>query len=144
MIYLILATLLLTLLTVFAALASRNLNTNIATAIIQMAALLAPMTVALPIFLKKEHTNSKLGVLTAVAAGILIGLYSLVINKAFTVNKLGVVIPAVFGGAIILTTLAGYFLFKEKLNTFELIGLIFVLAGFCIIVYVRSQTGYEA
>lgn len=80
----------------------------------------------------------------AIAAGLSIGLYGLVINKAFTVNKLGVVTPAVFGGAIVLTTLAGYLLFKEKLNTIEVIGLIFVLIGFCLIVYARAQTGYEA
>lgn len=144
MIYLILAALLLTLLTVFAASASRNLNTNIATAIIHVVAIFMPLAVAMPAIAKKEFLNQKHGILMAVAAGISIGLYGLVVNKAFTVNKIGIVTPAVFGGAIVLTTLAGYFLFKEKLNTFEFIGLALVLAGFCLIVYARAQTGYEA
>lgn len=143
MIYLILATLLLTVLTIFAALASRNLNTNIVTAIVHTTAVFIPLTVALPAIMKKEYANHKFGIMMAIAAGISIGLYGLVINKAFTVNKLGVITPAVFGGAILFTTLAGYFLFKEKLNTLEFIGLVFVLAGFCLIVYARSQTGYE-
>ncbi len=144
MIYLILATLLLTALTVFAASASRNINTNIATAIIHTVAIFIPFMVAFPAIAKKEYVNHKYGIMMAIAAGISIGLYGLVINKAFTVNKLGVVTPAVFGGAIILTTLAGYFLFKEKLNVLEFAGLIFVLIGFCMIIYARAQTGYEA
>lgn len=144
MIYLILATLLLTILTIFAASASRNLNTNIVTAIVHTSAVFVPLMVALPAIVKKEYTNHKFGIMMAIAAGISVGLYGLAINKAFTVNKLGVVTPAVFGGAILLTTLAGYFLFKEKLNNIELLGLVFVLAGFCLIAYARSQTGYEA
>jgi drug/metabolite transporter (DMT)-like permease len=144
MIYLILATLLLTVLTIFAALASRNLNTNIVTAIVHTSSIFIPFAVAIPAIVKKEYMNHKFGIIMAIAAGLSVGLYGLTINKAFTVNKLGVVTPAIFGGAILLSTLAGYFLFKETLSTLEFIGLIFVLAGFCLIVYARSQTGYEA
>lgn len=144
MIYLVLATLLLTLLTVLAATAARNLNTNIATAIIHVTSVFIPLIIAFPAIAKREFANYKFGIMMAIAAGLSVGLYGLAVNKAFTVNKLGVVTPAVFGGAILLSTLAGYFLFKEKLNTLEFIGLVFVLAGFCLIVYARAQTGYEA
>ena len=144
MIYLILATLLLTALTLFAASASRNLNTNIVTVIAHSFAVVAPLIAAFPAIAKKEYVNHKYGVFMAIAAGISVGLYGLVINKAFTVNKLGVVMPAVLGGTILLTVLAGYFLFKEKLNILEFLGLVFVLIGFCIIIYARAQTGYEA
>lgn len=144
MIYLILATLLLTLLTVFATSAARNLNTNLVTAVVHTVSVFIPFAVALPAIAKKEYIDHKFGILMAIAAGLSVGFYGLTINKAVTVNKLGVVAPAVFGGAILLSTLAGYFLFKEKLNTIEFIGLIFVLAGFCLIVYARSQAGYEA
>ena len=144
MIYLVLALILFSILNLTAAAAARNLNTNIATVVINVVAVLLPLAVALPAIAKKGLAGHKFGLIMAVITGILVGFYALSMNKAFTLNKVGVLVPAVFGGTVFLTAVISFFLFKERLNTVEAVGLGLVFIGLMVIIYARAQTGYES
>ena len=74
----------------------------------------------------------------AVLGGIVISLFVLALNKSFTQNKVGVVAPVVFGGAILISTVLSYFIFKEKIDGIETVGLVLVLAGLGFLIYARA------
>lgn len=137
MIYIILALLLYSIGIMFAAAASRHLNTNLAAAIMGAVSTVIPLLVIIPLLAKKGTQSPKFGILMAVAAGILISLFVMALNKSYAENKVGIVAPVVFGGAIFLSTILSYFIFKEKVSHLQTIGLIFLAIGFSTIIYAR-------
>ncbi len=74
----------------------------------------------------------------AALGGTLVGLFTLAANKSFTQNKVGIITPVIFGGAILLSTILSYFLFKEKLTLIEGVGLTLVLVGLAFVIYARA------
>ena len=125
MIYILLAMLLYSIATLFAVAATRHANTNLASALINTMSALIPIAVVVPTLSKKAFANQKFGLIMAICSGLLVGLFVMSINKAFAVNKVGIVTPVVFGGAIFMTTILSYFIFKEKISQLQLLGLIF-------------------
>jgi len=138
MVYLILALVLYTMATLFGASASRNLNTNLVAVIANVLSAAVPLAVIIPSVMRGSLHFQKYGVVMAVLGGASVGLFVMAINKSFTLNKVGIVTPVVFGGTILLTTILSYFLFKEKITPVELIGLSLVLAGILLIIYARA------
>ncbi len=138
MVYLVLALLFYTAAILIGATASRNANTNLVSAIVNTISALVTISVLIPILSKKNFTGHKYGVLMAVLGGIVIGLFTMTLNKSFTQNKVGIVAPIVFGGAIFLSTVLSYFIFKEKITALEGIGLALLGIGFAIIIYARA------
>lgn len=138
MIYLFLAIIFFTATALFSAAASRKINPFLATLILNIFSIATPM-----IFLAFNKTkdfdlSARTAVLFAALAGLSVGAYGLILNKSFTVNKVGVVIPIIFGGTIILSTILSYFIFKESLKAFEIAGLALILIGIGFIIYARS------
>lgn len=123
---------------VLGAAASRNTNTNLAAAITNIVSGLVPVLVTIPLFTKKTFTNQRLGILLAVACGIMIAAFVMAVNKAYAENKVGIVAPAVFGGAIFLSTVLSYFVFKEKVSSLQLLGLLLLAIGFGIVLFARA------
>ncbi|OVE78869.1 hypothetical protein BVY01_04280 [bacterium I07] len=76
----------------------------------------------------------------AALSGIIVSLFVLTLSKSFTQNKIGIITPVIFGGAILFTTILSYFLFKEKITVTEGIGLGLVLAGLAVVIYARATT----
>ncbi|QQR63661.1 hypothetical protein IPH70_04125 [Candidatus Roizmanbacteria bacterium] len=52
-------------------------------------------------------------------------------------NKVAIVSPMVFGGAIFLSTILGYVIFKEQVSRFQAIGLFFLAVGLGFVIYAR-------
>lgn len=137
MIFIILSMLLYTVATLAGAAASRHLNTNIQTAITNTVSAFVPIIVAANLVAKKTFSPNRFGILMAVLSGMAVGLFVMALNKSFSVNKVGIVTPVVFGGAIFLSTLLSYFIFKEKVSLLQGIGLLLLAAGFITIIYAQ-------
>ena len=138
MLYLIGAAILYTIAVLLGALSARNANTNLAGGITNLVGAVLPLTLAAVEFSRKPFQNQKLGVLAAVAGGVAIALFVIVLNKSFVINKVGIVTPIVFGGSILLSTLAGYLVFKERVTPYQLIGLSLLMAGLAFIAYSKA------
>lgn len=70
--------------------------------------------------------------------GVAAGIYIMALSKSFSENKVALVVPIVYGGTILLSSVLSYFIFKEKISLIEGIGLLLVLAGLAIILYARA------
>lgn len=138
MIYIFVALICYTAALLFVTAAARNLNTNLSTAIINVVSAIVPIVISIPILSKKSLASQRFGVSMAVLAGIMIALYGLAFAKGISINKVGVVAPVVFGGAIFLSTILSYFIFKEKVSQLQLIGLLFLALGFSLVIYARA------
>jgi uncharacterized membrane protein len=138
MVYIILAMVFYAAAIIFGAAASRNTNTNVAAAVTNIVSAIIPVVAIIPILTKKLVVNQKLGIIFAVIGGVLIAFFVMSLNKAYEVNRVGIVAPIVFGGAIFLSTFASYFVFKEKITAVQLIGLILLGLGLGFIVYARG------
>jgi len=137
MMYIIAALLLYTATIILGAYASRNANSSLVTAIMNTISAILPIAIIVPYLSKININNSKYGIIAAIFAGATIALFTLSLNKSFTVNKVGIVTPIVFGGAIFLSTLLSAILFKEKVSILQGLGLAFLGLGFMIVTYAR-------
>ena len=138
MIYIILAMIFYTIIVLTGTAASRHLNTNLVAAITNLVSAIVPVAVVAPILAKKSFTSSKFGVAMALIDGFFIALFAMSLTKSFSLNKIGIVTPIVFGGSILLSTVASYFIFKEKISVTEGLGLVLVLAGLSVVIYARA------
>ena len=137
MIYIIVALLLYTATIILGAYASRNADSSLVTAIMNTMSAILPIAIIAPFLSKINIQSSKYGIIAAICAGAAIALFTLSLNKSFTVNKVGIVTPIVFGGAIFLSTLLSAVLFKEKVSMIQGVGLTFLGIGFIIVTYAR-------
>lgn len=138
MIWIIIASVIYGVAIVLAAVASRNANTTVVAAILNTVSAVIPIAVAIPLLEKKTLQQQKYGLIMAVATGVLIAFFVMAVNKAYAVNKVGIVAPAVFGGAIFLSTAISYFALKEKISLLQAIGLLMLAIGFGVIIYARA------
>jgi uncharacterized membrane protein len=139
MVYLVIALLLYTAAILIGAIASRNANTNIVSAVTNLISVVIPVIIIIPVMSKKTFVSQKYGILMAVLGGLVISLFVLALNKSFTQNKIGIVAPVVFGGAILLSTVLSSFIFKEKISSIEGAGLVLMLGGLMVLLYARAN-----
>lgn len=137
MLYLILASVFYAAATIVLTIASRNLNTIVVTAILNTISAIIPLTIVLVSGNKGNILNQKYGLLMTVVAGVLISFFSLALTKSYSVNKVAIVAPTVFGSAIFLSAIFSYFLFKEKISLLQGIGLALLFAGLVFVIYAR-------
>lgn len=140
MLYIFLATIFYSGVVIFATFASRAINSNLVTAIVNTVSALIPIAIVLPLLGKRLLENDKLGLIAAVFAGVCVAFFALSLNKSFQANKVAIVTPIVFGGMIFLTSILSYFLFKEKVSLIQFSGLTFLGIGLLLIIY-ASYTG---
>ncbi len=141
MLFIVLAMLLYTATIMLGTAASRNASTVLVSVIMTAVSAIVPLLISVPILQKKDFHGHRFGIIMAGLGGITIALFTLAINRSYEINKVGVVAPVVFGGAIVLSTLLGYFIFKEKISVVELVGLLITIAiGFGIIIYSRATS----
>lgn len=138
MIYLFIALIFYAIAILFGTAASRNVNTNLAAGLQNVLAAVIPLAVAIPFISKKAIQSHKFGIVMALLGGISIAIFAMALNKSFAMNKVGIVTPIVFGGAIFLSTLLSTIVFKEKITAIEALGLTVLAIGFGIIIYARA------
>lgn len=137
MIYIFLASLLYTAAITVGTLASRSANTNLVAGVINAVSAIIPIALVIPILNAKTFADSKMGLIYAVIAGLLIALFTMALGKAVSENKVAIVSPIVFGGAIFLSAILGYVVFKEQVSRFQTIGLFFLAVGLGLVIYAR-------
>ena len=140
MIYIFAAMILYTVAILVGAAASRNLHPVITSAVMNTVAAAIPIAAMVPLIGKKVVVGSGLGIWLAIAAGALIALFTLAITKSYAENKIGIVAPMIFGGAILLSTVLSALIYKEKISVIEGVGLAVLAVGFAIITYARATT----
>jgi len=123
MIYIILALLFYSAAIMFGAYASRNANSNLVSAVMNILSAVIPIAVIIPLLSKKLIGDSRLGILYAAIAGVAIALFTMALNKSYSVNKVAIVAPIVFGGAIFLSAILSSIFFKEKIGLLQGVGL---------------------
>jgi|SRR3989344_1229973 len=138
MIFIFIAMIFYTIAILFGVSASRHANSNLVAALTNIVAAVIPLVVAAPLLNKKTIQNHRFGVLMALAAGVAIAIFAMAIVKSYSINKVGIVTPIIFGGAIFLSTILSYFIFKEKVTQLQLVGLVFLAVGFSLIIYSRA------
>lgn len=77
--------------------------------------------------------TTKNGVVYSLIAGVAIGLFTLVMMRIFQKGSLGYVMPVVYGGAVLLSTVAGWLFFDGKINTLQVAGLLLVVTGIILV-----------
>lgn len=123
----------------FGSTASRHANTNLVAAIVNLISAIIPIAIIIPILSKKllENPNAKLGILMAVITGIAIAFFTMSLNKSYSENKVAIVAPIVFGGAIFLSAILSNLFFKEKISLFQGTGLVLLAVALLLITYAR-------
>lgn len=137
MIYIFLATIFYSLEIIVGTYASRIANTYLVVTVINIVSAILPTIIALPYLSKANYHDQKLGLLASIVAGILIALFGIALTKSYAVNKVAVVVPIVFGGSIFISAILSFVIFKEKISTFQGIGLFFLAIGLIIVTYAR-------
>lgn len=138
MIYIILALLFYTVAIMIGTIASRSTDSNLVSAIVNIVSAIIPTVVVIPMLNKKVVDNGKLGILFAVVGGIAVALFTMALNKSYAVNKVAIVAPIVFGGAIFLTAILSYLFLKEKMTVIQSLGLAFLGIGVVLIIYAKA------
>lgn len=120
------------------AVASRNANSSLVSLIVNTVSVIIPLGVVLPIFNSKLLHSSKYGIILAVLAGVAIAIFGLAIAKSYSSDKVAIITPLVFGGAIFISSIASFFFLKEKVTPFQTIGLILLGAGLLFVIYAKA------
>lgn len=118
--------------------ASRSGDSSFVTTIINLVSFVLPLVIIAPSVSRQFLADNKLALIWAVATGFAIAIFTLFINKAFQVEKVGIVSPMVFGGAIAISSLGSYLIFGDKLNLVQLIGLGLVVVGVLVIAWSKA------
>ncbi len=118
-------------------LASRKLNAVVLSAIVNSVSAIVPIVLAYPFITRSALPESRYGIALGVLGGILIAIFTIALNKSYALHKVAIVSPIVFGGAIVLSSILGTILFKERLSYLEMSGLSIVACGIGIIIYAK-------
>lgn len=119
--------------------ASRHLNTNLASGIINLISAVIPLAVAIPLVTKRSLVNSKFGLSIALLGGVCVAIFAMALSKSYSVNKVGIVSPVVFGGAILLSAILSLIFLKEKITLLQVVGMFILALGLGVIIYARAS-----
>ena len=138
---LIAATVLYTLFDLFVAKAGGKLNDNLAATIFNGIGAIIPLVIYM---LYKSNSNTKTttsGLIYSVLAGVAIAAFSIILVNLFArAENVSFILPAIYGGTVILCSLAGIFIFKESLSPVGIAGVVLSSVGIVLLVYSRLQT----
>lgn len=139
MIYIALATIFYSVFIIANTIAARVIDPVFAAAVVTAVSAIIPVVVAIR---AQTLTLTPLqGVGVAFSAGICVALYSIFLNRAFATEKVGVVVPIVYGGSLVITTLLSLVVFRERIGTLQAVGLVLMTIGIGIVIYARTAAG---
>ncbi len=140
MLYLILSALLLTVAILVGTAASRHADAAAIAILSSAMAIVIPFIVLVPkLVAKHSFAGQGFGLAMGALSGLFIGVYVLTLTKSLAETKVGIVAPVVYGGAIVLSTVLSYIIYKEKLTLLEGVGLGLVVAGLALVMYARAH-----
>jgi len=88
-----------------------------------------------------EGSSAK-GYIWALVGGFFIGTFTLAITKLFaTGENVSFVSPLVYGGAVLIASLFGIIIYKEKTTLLQSAGLLFIVAGILLVSYSTWRGG---
>jgi len=122
---------------IFASLAGGKINGWLAAVLYNGIGTLIPL---LAYFLTTKGKTTWKGVAFAAAAGVAIMMFSVLLANIFNRHgSLSYVIPVIYGVAIVISSLYGILILKEKVTTLQLLGIVFVIAGVSFIAYSKHK-----
>lgn len=122
---------------VFAGLAGGKINDWLAAVLYNGIGTLIPLIVYLSATGKGKTTIR--GIFFAALAGVAIMLFSVLLARLFNKGgNLSYVIPTIYGASIILSSLFGYFVLREKVNLLHGVGLAVIAAGITMVVIAKA------
>lgn len=106
---------------IFSTIASRKINTNLAAGLGNLISAIIPIVVAAPLLNKKLLTiaDSRFGVIMKILAGIFVALFTMALTRSFSLNKVAIVVPIVFGGSIFFRQFQATYSSKKKLHSLK-------------------------
>jgi len=78
------------------------------------------------------------GVALSIFAGLAVGIFTLFLIKSYQAGGLVYTTPLVYGGTIVLASIAGIVIFQESASFFQLVGIAVILAGMAIVIYAKA------
>jgi uncharacterized membrane protein len=124
---------------IFAALAGGKVNGWLAAVLYNGIGTVIPLVVYFAS--KAKGKTSWRGIIYAGLAGIAIMLFSVLLARIFNKGgNLAYVIPAIYGIAILLSSLFGWLLLKEKVSGLQAAGLGLIMAGVVCVVVAKLKT----
>ncbi len=90
-------------------------------------------------FGKKTPTTSS-GLAYSVLAGVTVAVFSILLLKVFARSPVSYVMPIIYGGVVVLTALAGWLLFKERISGIQAAGLLLIVFGIGLVIFSRLKT----
>lgn len=134
----IMAAILYTAFDLFVANAGGKINDNLAATIFNGLGAIIPLTIYLVVKSKSNTSTSDEGIVYSVLAGISIAAFSIILVNIFErAENVSFVLPAIYGGTVVLGSIAGVFVFKETLTPLALGGIILVTIGLSMLIYAR-------
>lgn len=135
------ATVFYTLYDLFVAKAGGKLNDNLVATIFNGIGAIIPLLIYLMYRSKSSVETTKSGLVYSVLAGVSIAAFSIILVNLFARSEnVSFVLPAIYGGTIVLGSLAGIFVFKESLSPVGIVGVLLASVGICLLVYSRLHT----
>lgn len=123
----------------FVAKAGGKINDSLASAIFNGLGALVPLVIYMVMKNQSKNNFTKEGIVYSVLAGVSIAIFSIILVNIFSrAENVSFVLPAIYGGTVVLGALAGVVVFKEQLNTLTTIGLVITIIGLGLIVYSRA------
>ncbi len=137
-ILIVFATVLYTLFDIFASRAGNQIDANLSAVIFNGLGAVLPLIIYAYFKLSKGNNlipTSNAGLAYSGLAGVSIAAFSYLLIKIFEKGGLGYVIPLIYGGTIVLASLAGWLIFKEDVSVLQILGVAVVVIGIGLIVY---------
>ena len=79
------------------------------------------------------------GIMYSLAAGASAGIFTSFLVKIFEKGAVSYATPVIYGGTIAVTTMVGYFLFKETISGLQAAGIALTMLGIGIVIYSRMS-----
>lgn len=118
--------------------ANRHANVSLVALIVNVISVIVPLILFFGA--RGDKTSTKNGIIAAFLGGLIISVFTLALGKSYEQNNVAIVAPIVFGGAIVITSVASLFLFKEKILPMQAVGLVLVAIGLGLVVYSRLKS----
>lgn len=124
---------------VFISRAGGKINDLLANGIFSTLAGVLPLVIYLATKSKNNTPTTKAGVMYSVLAGFAVLAFSLVLIRIFARGgNLSFVIPAIYGGALVGASLAGWLIFKEPANAMSVVAVVVIASGTALLVAARA------
>lgn len=124
----------------FASKASQGIDPNASSTIFNGLGALIPLAIYVYLKLRKgvSITTTKNGVIYSILAGVSIALFSILFVKIFQKGTLSYVIPLIYGSTIVMASLLGIFMFHDKINSLQSVGLAVITIGVVLVVIAKA------